>query len=80
MKTLSISQSLPITRERLLHAKVAYTPCNISLELADTLLTGDDVIPGTGDLVLARVEDIGQHSMLELAHGRRASLFVGDEM
>lgn len=81
MKTLSISQSLPITRERLLNAKVAYTSRNINLELANnTLLTGDDVIPGTGDLVLARVEDIGQHSMLELAHGRRASLFVGDEI
>lgn len=80
MNVLSISQLLSLPRERLLNAKVAYTPRNANLELADTLLTGNDVIPGAGDLVLARVEKIGQHSGLELAHGRRASLFVGDEI
>ena len=36
--------------------------------------------PGAGDLVLCRVDDIGQHTHLELAAGRRARLFVGDEI
>ncbi|MCX7184031.1 MAG: DUF1611 domain-containing protein [Nitrosospira sp.] len=81
MKTMFVSQSLPITRERLLNAKVAYTSRNINLELANnTLLTGDDIAPSSGDLVLARVEEIGQHSRLELACGRHASLFEGDEI
>jgi len=86
MKTSSIPQSLPmphglpIARERLLHAKVSYTPRDISLELVDTLLIGDDVVPVSGDLVLARVEKLGQYSRLELASGRRTSLFVGDEI
>jgi len=80
MKMLSIPKVLPISRERLLNAKIAYTPRNVNLEPATTLLTGDDVIPSAGDLVLARVEKIGQHSKLELAHGRRACLFVGDEI
>lgn len=71
---------LSITHERLLNAKVAYTPRHVKLETATTLLAGDDVIPNAGDLVLARVEKIGQHSGLELAHGRRATLFVGDEI
>ena len=39
-----------------------------------------NVVPRAGDLVLARVAGIGHHSGLELAHGRRAALFVGDEI
>ncbi len=80
MNTLPISQTLSLSRQRLRNAKVAYTPRNVNLELAKTLLTGDDVIPVAGDLVLARVEKISQHSGLELVHGRRAGLFVGDEI
>lgn len=70
----------PIPQKRLLNAKVAYTPRNVNLEIAASLLSGDNVVPQAGDLVLARVEKIGQHSGLELAHGRRATLFVGDEI
>ncbi len=36
--------------------------------------------PSPGDLMLARIETIGQHSRLELTDGRRASLFPGDEI
>lgn len=80
MRTLPVPQVLPITQERLLNAKIAYTPRNVNLGLIDALLIGDAVIPCTGDLVLARVEELGQHSRLELACGRRTSLIVGDEI
>jgi hypothetical protein len=43
------------------------------------LLTGE-VTPRVGDLVLVRVEKLGQHKHLELACGRRARLFPGDEI
>jgi hypothetical protein len=75
-----IMNTLPITQRRLMNAKIAYTPRNVDLETATGLLSGDDVVPNAGDLVLARIEKIGQHGGLELAHGRRATLFVDDEI
>lgn len=36
--------------------------------------------PRAGDLVLARVSEIGQHGRLENPHGRRAQLYPGDEI
>ncbi|MEA2109787.1 MAG: DUF1611 domain-containing protein [Pseudomonadota bacterium] len=39
-----------------------------------------NAIPTAGDVVLARVEEIGQHKKIELANSRRASLYVGDEI
>lgn len=71
---------LPVSRERMLRAKVAYTPRHVNLKAAVTLLAGDDVVPNVGDLVLARIEKIGQHGALELTNGRRSSLFPGDEI
>ena len=44
-----------------------------------TLLAGD-LAPRAGDLVLCRVEKIGQHRHLELISGRRAKLYPGDEI
>ncbi|MEQ1674106.1 MAG: molybdopterin-guanine dinucleotide biosynthesis protein MobB [Candidatus Nitrotoga sp.] len=70
----------PLSRERLLRAKVSYTPRHVNLEAAVTLLAGDDVEPKAGDLVLARIEKIGQHAALELTTGRRSTLFTGDEI
>ena len=69
-----------ISQERLLNAKLAYTPRNLDLEGVTTLLSGEDVVPRSGDIVLAKVTKIGHHAGLELAHGRRSALFVGDEI
>lgn len=69
-----------INQERLVKAKIAYTPRNLRLESVGALLEGDNVIPNPGDMVLAKVTKIGQHSGLELVHGRRSALFVGDEI
>jgi hypothetical protein len=36
--------------------------------------------PEAGDLVLARVDALGQHAGLQLPHGRRKQMFPGDEI
>ncbi|MBP9869969.1 MAG: DUF1611 domain-containing protein [Nitrosomonas sp.] len=69
-----------IKQERLFSAKISYTPRNLKLESVTTLLYGEDIIPNAGDIFLARVTQLGQHHELELAHGRRSALRVGDEI
>ncbi len=63
---------------RVARAKAAYTTRLVRLDDAVSLVT--DIVPAPGDLVLARVDVIGQHKRIELQHGRRASLFEGDEI
>lgn len=78
-KIESTSQVSPITPERLALAKSAYTTRLVDKSTVRTLLNGNRQ-PRSGDLVLARVEKIGHHKRIELAHGRRAPLFLGDEI
>jgi len=66
--------------ERLAHAKAAYTTRRVPLGTAAGLLAGESVVPRAGDVVLARVSELGQHPKLEQPDGRRASLFPGDEV
>lgn len=66
-------------------AKAAYTTRFVSRLLAADarsyhLLADTSVRPRPGDVVLARVEAIGQHKRLELPDGRRGTLFVGDDV
>lgn len=68
----------PLAPGRLRSAKAAYTTRHVDMHAVTRLLTG--VPPRVGDLVLARVAAIGQHPKIELAHGRRAAMFVGDEI
>lgn len=70
---------VPVTQRTLAAAKRAYTTRRCHLEDAHYLLSGD-VAPRPGDLVLARVTEIGQHSGLHATSGRRATLFAGDEV
>ena len=72
-------QAAPLGADRLARAKVAYAVRRVSSSAMETLITGD-VCPRPGDLVLARVDRLGQHARLELVTGRRASLYVGDEI
>jgi hypothetical protein len=51
----------------------------VDLGAAKQIVTGD-MAPKAGDLVLARVERLGQHSRIELVTGRRAYMHVGDEI
>jgi len=66
-------------QERLGRAKAAYTTRRVDLTAAVGLIA-DDRAPRSGDLVLARVTDIGQHPRIELRDGRRARLHPGDEV
>ncbi|RLA33770.1 MAG: DUF1611 domain-containing protein [Gammaproteobacteria bacterium] len=64
---------------RLARAKWAYVTRNVDHDLASQLLAGDHA-PNAGDLLLARVDQRGQHRRLELTTSRRAELFEGDEI
>ena len=63
---------------RINRAKFAYTTRCVKLKPGVTLLK--NATPKIGDLVLARVERLGQHKRIELVNGRRARMFVGDEI
>jgi len=60
-------------------AKRAFTTRRVDLSLARGLLV-EGAAPKAGDLVLARVEQIGHHARIELRDGRRSALYVGDEI
>lgn len=68
-----------LKKMRLAQAKWAYTTRRINQQQKFTLLTGG-LCPLAGDLVLARVDELGQHKRLELVNSRRAFLFEGDEI
>lgn len=59
-------------------AKAAFTTRRVALGEAAHVLT--DRVPQAGDVVLARVSSLGQHRYLQLASGRRAKLYVGDDV
>lgn len=60
-------------------AKRAFTTRRVPLEALRSLVYGP-VRPRPGNLVLARIDRLGQHKKLELTTGRRATLHVGDEI
>ncbi len=64
---------------RLAQVRAAYTTRNVDLAASATILSGN-LTPQAGDLVLARVDKIGQHPHIELPCGRKAKLFPGDEI
>jgi hypothetical protein len=64
---------------RLGRVKFAYTTRRVERGTISTLLPAESRLK-TGDLLLARVESLGQHDRIELPDGRRATLFVGDEI
>lgn len=64
---------------RLQQVKTAYTTRAVRPEAMTTLLV-DVERPNAGDLVLARVDAVGQHPRIERPDGRRATLNVGDEV
>jgi len=67
------------SEEHLRRMKFAYTARGARRRPPGGLLTGD-VAPRAGDIVVARVDELGQHKRLELKTGRRANLFPGDEI
>lgn len=70
---------LPLSQAALAAAKRAYTTRRCNMAEVRYLLT-EGIAPCAGDLVLARVVEIGQHGGLHATSGRRSTLFVGDEI
>lgn len=68
-----------LAASRLALAKWAYSTRHVERQVARQLIT-QDYQPQPGDLVLAKVDKLNQHKRLELANGRRATLFIGDEI
>ncbi|MEO5704930.1 MAG: DUF1611 domain-containing protein [Candidatus Limnocylindrales bacterium] len=60
-------------------AKPGFTTRRVPPAAMQTLLSGA-LRPRSGDLVLAVVERLGQHTRVELPTGRKARLMVGDEI
>jgi hypothetical protein len=60
--------------------KPAYTTRHVPLDAIHDTLSGEDVVPRPGDLVVATVTELGQHKRIELRDGRRAHLFPGDRV
>ncbi len=65
--------------DRLRRAKRSYATRRIGIEQGQRLLV-DDIVPQSGDLVLARVERLGHHRRLEDPNGRRCRLYPGDQV
>lgn len=63
---------------RIVRAKIPYSVRRVPHSAMSLLLP--EGTPRPGDLVLARVDKLGQHKHLELTTGRRARLFPGDEI
>lgn len=63
---------------QLKRAKASFNSRRVELSHAKYLLT--DTSPRAGDLVLAQIKQISQHSRIHLRDGRRARLYPGDEV
>ena len=70
------NSTVPLNLEK---AKRAYTTRHMDLDRDLYLLKGDER-PQHGDLVLAEVMRIGQHTRIELGNGRRAHMHIGDSI
>ncbi|WP_274631317.1 hypothetical protein [Arvimicrobium flavum] len=68
-----------IQRGRVKKAKRAFATRRVAASHMRTLVTGP-IQPAAGDLLLARVEELGNHSRVELISGRKAIMFPGDEI
>ena len=69
----------PLSRQMLDKAKIAYSCRRVQFENSMTVITGN-IVPSSGDLVLARVDVLGQHRGIESKNGGRCNLFPGDQI
>lgn len=76
---MDLSEISLLNAKRIDELKTPFSTRRVPRSAFATLLGGARR-PRAGDLVLARVERIGQHRHLELVSGRRARLYVGDEI
>ncbi|MDQ3576700.1 MAG: DUF1611 domain-containing protein [Actinomycetota bacterium] len=70
----------PLDSARLDRLKTCYAVRNLDRDSPLTLVHQSDHQPTHGDLVLAQVIKVGYHKLIELTDGRKARLYVGDEI
>lgn len=75
---LRSASTTPINGQRLGLAKASYAVRRVGVESACALEQGASPLPG--DVVLARVIELGHHQHLEGRDGRRIKLWPGDEI
>jgi hypothetical protein len=68
---------LPLPEDALHHSHWSFVTRRVDRSVPQVLLAGNRQ-PRVGDLVLARVEQLGHHGNLQLVDGRRRRLFPGD--
>lgn len=79
-------ENVELRARRIRRAKKAYSVREFHRRVRENggeglhLVRGTEVTPTAGDLVLARVQSIGQHKRLESYNSRRRNLFAGDEI
>lgn len=71
--------SVQLDPARLRRVKASFSVRRVNQRDAACLIDGD-ATPKAGDVVLARVAALGQHGKLQTTGGRRADLFLGDEI
>lgn len=76
---MNLSDITLLNAQRIADLKTPFATRRVPRSAFATLL-GAARRPEAGDLVLCRVERLGQHRHLELVSGRRARLFPGDEI
>jgi hypothetical protein len=64
--------------KRIREAKISFSVRRVDLNVCQSLIK--NIPPKVGNILLARVEDLGQHTRIELRDGRRARMFVGNEI
>lgn len=69
----------PLDADRVVRAKAAFTTRRVLPESIASLISGA-VRPRSGDLVLARIVQLGHHRHIEQPNGRRAVLHDDDEI
>jgi dethiobiotin synthetase len=70
--------TVEVSQLRISNARPAYATRRVDLSVVRKLIKA--ARPVAGDLLLARVDIVGQHTKLELPTGRRSTLYVGDEI
>ena len=77
LTTTTATGRVLLTPRDIRQAQQAFSTRRVPVEAMRILLTERSQRPVAGQLVLARVVSIGQHTRVELANGRRAQLYIG---
>lgn len=72
-------KTVPLSQQDLHRAKKAFSTRRVADEQASLLITAG-YRPQAGDLVLATVQSLGQHTGIQLRTARRAMIYCGDEI